>query len=129
MTGSDVSVNMAAVNRLAVDLSRAASRAIGEIEPVMKRAAQNIKNDLVADASASRHFHGLVPSISYDRTGFASTVGYEIGPDKDRRGGALGNIAYYGTSRGGGSLDLEAPLAAEEPRLVAALADVLRDVL
>jgi len=122
-------VNTSGLRDLTADLSRAASRSIDVVKSVLKRGAQNIKTALVDDARSSPHFKGMAGSITYDRTGFASRVGYEIGPDKDLRGGALGNIAYFGTPRGGGTLDLDAPLADEEPRLVTSLAQALQGLL
>ena len=62
-------------------------------------------------------------AISYDSAYRLGQVGYEIGPDKGRRGGALGNIYYFGTSRGGGSGDIDKPLNSEAPRLEKALGE------
>ncbi|MCR6706553.1 MAG: hypothetical protein NVV66_18320 [Cellulomonas sp.] len=122
-------VDTSSLRRLMADLSRAASQAVDVVEPVLEHGALNIKNGLVEDAEASTHFKGMAGALSYDRVGFASRIGFEIGPDKDRRGGALGNIAYFGTPRGGGTLDLDGPLTAEEPRLVASLAKALEGLL
>jgi len=101
----------------AADLGRVAGQAVPDTDKVLKKGAQNIKDDLVSDARSSRHFKGMAGSISYDRIGGVGSLGYEVGPDKGRRGGGLGNIAYFGTSRGGGTLDLEGPLANETPNL------------
>ncbi|UJP41785.1 hypothetical protein [Cellulomonas palmilytica] len=114
---------------LAVDLTKAAAATTDLVRPVVQRGALNIKRDLQADAAASAHFKGMTSSISYDTEVTRRGVEAEIGPDKKRRGGALGNIAYFGTSRGGGTLDLDGPLAAEEPRLVASLAKALGKLL
>lgn len=123
-------VDATGVQRLATDLTRAAARAIDVIEPVMKHGAQNVKDDMVADAEASQHFRSVAPAISYERVGFASRLGYEIGPEIGRAGGSLGGIAYYGGANGGGgTLDIDAPLQAEEPRLVASLAKALEGLL
>ncbi|WP_413455994.1 hypothetical protein ACLQ8T_05800 [Glutamicibacter sp. FR1] len=101
----------------AADLGKIASKALPDTDAVLKKGAQNIKDDLVADARGSKHFKGMAGSISYDSMYGIGHAKYEIGPDKGRRGGALGNIAYFGTSRGGGTLDLEGPLARESPNL------------
>lgn len=127
---SGFTIDTAEINRLALDLSRAASKSLDVVEPVLKRGAQNIKGDMAADAASSRHFASVAPSISYDRIGFASHVGYEIGPEIGRFGGSLGDIAYFGGANGGGgTLDIDAPLTAEEPRLVTSLAKALGDLL
>ncbi len=101
----------------AADLGKIASKALPDVDTVLKKGAQNIKDDLVAEARGSTHFKGMAGSISYDSMYGIGHAKYEIGPDKGRRGGALGNIAYFGTSRGGGTLDLEGPLARETPNL------------
>ena len=49
-------------------------------------------------------------AISYDQIGGVRALGYEIGPDKDRHAGALANVAFFGTSRGGGTVDFDGPL-------------------
>ena len=101
----------------AADLGKIASKALPETDAVLKKGAQNIKDDLVSEARGSTHFKGMAGSVSYDSMYGIGHAKYEIGPDKGRRGGALGNIAYFGTSRGGGTLDLEGPLARESPNL------------
>lgn len=101
----------------AADLGKIASKALPDTDAVLKKGAQNIKDDLVADARGSKHFKGMAGSISYDSMYGMGHAKYEIGPDKSRRGGALGNIYYFGTSRGGGTGDLEGPLARETPNI------------
>ncbi|MNW48208.1 hypothetical protein D3C74_255610 [compost metagenome] len=101
----------------AADLGKIAHQALPDTDAVLKKGAQNIKDDLVADARGSKHFKGMAGSISYDSMYGIGHAKYEIGPDKGRRGGALGNIYYFGTSRGGGTGDLEGPLAREAPNL------------
>ena len=110
MSGSDD------LMRFASDLGKITHKALPDVDAVLKKGAQNIKNDLIEGAGDS-DFKGIQPSISYDRMASVGSLKYEIGPDKARRGGALGNIAYFGTSRGGGTLDLEGPLDRETPNL------------
>ncbi|MGO2411600.1 hypothetical protein ACTXIU_13425 [Glutamicibacter arilaitensis] len=101
----------------AADLGKIAHQALPDTDAVLKKGAQKIKDDLVADARGSKHFKGMAGSISYDSMYGIGHAKYEIGPDKGRRGGALGNIYYFGTSRGGGTGDLEGPLAREAPNI------------
>lgn len=101
----------------AADLGKITSKALPDTDAVLKKGAQNIKDDLVADARRSKHFKGMAGSISYDSMYGIGHAKYEIGPDKGRRGGALGNIYYFGTSRGGGTGDLEGPLTRETPNI------------
>lgn len=114
------------LRELSADLGRIASSALPEVDKMAKRGAQNIKDDMVEDAEGSRHFRPVAPSISYDRSTSAGQVSYDIGPDKGRAGGALGVFGYFGGANGGGgTLDIDGPLKAEEPRLMKALDDFL----
>ena len=113
--------------RIANNLGKIAAGAVKDVDAVMKKGAQNLKEDLISGARSSTHFKGMAGSISYDQTNGLRTISYEVGPDKDRRGGALGNIFYFGTSRGGGSGDLDGPVDRERPRLEKALLDLADD--
>jgi hypothetical protein len=121
-----VSDGSAEFRQLANDLGRIAGHAVKDVDEVLKKGAQNVKEEMSADIRKSRHFvgkkgPGLESSISYDSEYRIGTPRYVIGPDKSRPGGALGNIYYFGTSRGGGTGDIEKPLRSEEPRLTSAL--------
>ena len=121
-------VDTSELHRVAANMGKIASGLLPDVDAVVKRGAQNIKDEMVAEAKASRHFKGMAGSISYDSKYGVGSVGYEIGPDKGRRGGALGNIYYFGTSRGGGSGDLEGPMNREAPELAKHLGDLLGDL-
>lgn len=116
----------AELRALAENLGRIAGSAVKDVDEVLKKGAQNVKKEMAYSAVWSKHFKGMAGSISYDSQYSIGTARYVVGPDKNRRGGALGNIAYFGTSRGGGTLDIEQPLRSEEPRLQSAL-EALRD--
>lgn len=120
-----IEVDLSELNTFATNLGRIASKALPEVDAVLEKGALNIKNELVAGAKASPHFKGMAGSISYDSKYGIGTVGFEIGPDKSRRGGSLGNIFYFGTSRGGGTGDLDGPLRNEEPRTYKHLQDLV----
>lgn len=109
------------LRQLATNIGRIAGHAVKNVDEVLKKGAQNIKTEMQADVSASEHFKGMAGSISYDSHYLPGRARYVIGPDKSRRGGALGNIYYFGTSRGGGSGDIDKPLRSEEPRTMDAL--------
>lgn len=114
------------VGKLAVDLGKAVSKLLPEVDAVVKKGAQNVKNEMVQDAARSRFFRGIGPTISYDRAYGLGSVGYEIGPDRDRGMQApLAGVAYFGgVNGGGGTLDIDKPLRNEEPRLVKALSEL-----
>lgn len=119
------------VHKLSFDLGRASARVVPAVDAVMKRAASNVKDDMVADASKSRHFSGIARTISYDRVAGLRGIGYEVGPDRERGGQApLAGIAYFGGVRGGGgTLDIDGPLQREAPNLDRYLGDALKGLL
>lgn len=105
------------LRKFAQDLGKIPPKALPETDAVLKKGAQNIKDDLVAGIPSGSSWRGLKGSISYDSMYGIGHAKYEVGPDKARRGGALGNLYYFGGSRGGGYGDLEGPLARETPNL------------
>lgn len=111
----------AELRQFAIAVGRIADGAYDDVEGVIDKGALNVKTEMIADVSASRHFKGMARSITYDKQNTRGVIRREVGPDKGRRGGALGNIYYFGTSRGGGSGDIEKPLNSEEPRLLSAM--------
>lgn len=122
-----VQVDVSQLVGLADDLARLGATAVERVDPVVKKAANNVKDDLVADAAGSEHFKGIAGTITYDRAYRIGYVGYEVGPDRDRGGQApLADVAYNGGANGGGgTLDLDGPAEREAPRLMKALSDVL----
>lgn len=117
-----MSSGITALRELSANLGHVAGGALDDVDAVLKRGVNNIKTEMIADVSSSRHFHGMARSITYESHYLLGRARWVVGPDKSRRGGALGNIYYFGTSRGGGSGDIEKPLRSEEPRTMAALA-------
>lgn len=109
------------VRQLAQNLGRIAGSALEDVDAVLKKGVNNIKSEMVADVSGSEHFKGMAGAITYESHYLPGRARWVVGPDKSRRGGALGNIYYFGTSRGGGSGDIEKPLRSEEPRTISAL--------
>lgn len=88
------------LDSLAALFRRAGSEAITrQVEAVVKKAAVNIKKDWRENAKASvGNKAGAYPfSITFDGpTRNGHTVEAEIGPDKDKKQGALGNLIEYG---------------------------------
>lgn len=111
----------AELRQFAIAVGRVADGAFDDVDGVISKGAVNVKGEMIADVAASPHFKGMAGSITYDSQNARNVSRREIGPDKGRRGGSLGNIYYFGTSRGGGSGDIEKPLRSEEPRLLAAM--------
>ncbi len=104
-----------------------------QVEQVISRGALNIKNDLQREMRGSRHFKGVAPGITYDMRsagGFGGgVIEAEIGPEKGSPG-SLANIAYFGSSRGGGTVpDPIGALEREAPNVEKFLLDVMGRVI
>lgn len=110
-----VTSKMSGLNELQLILNNAARDVVPEAKKVLSKAALNIKTDAQRKSSGIRHAPAYPRSIGYD-TAWQGTLGRaEIGPDKDKRQGALGNILEYGTVNNppyahlGPALDYEGP--------------------
>lgn len=126
-----VTVDNSDFRREAADLKAAADRLPREVRQVVSKGALNVKNDMRRAVGQSMHFsgRGVAESISYDLREGSGFVEAEIGPTKPGPG-ALLNIAYFGTSRGGGTVeDPGVTLEREESAFAKALADVMAKVL
>jgi hypothetical protein len=110
-------------------LEHASEEIVPEARKVVQRAALNIKNDAKKKASGLAHAPHYPRSISYDTAVSETTVTAEIGPDKDRSQGALGNILEYGTSKNPPYAHLGPALDYEGPNFVRYLGDLGEDLL
>ncbi|MFD8949464.1 hypothetical protein ACFV0B_11475 [Streptomyces xanthophaeus] len=116
---------MTADTRELYQLANAVTRHLPEAErdmaAVVTRGALNVKNGWRANAvaSAGRHARLYPYSISYDVRPFPGGAQAEIGPDKDRPQGALGNLLEYGSSTNRPHNDGGRALLAEAPRFAA----------
>lgn len=94
-----------------------AVRAQMQAVAVVNRGALNVKNGWKANATATARRHArLYPnSISYDMRPHPTGAQAEIGPDKSKPQGALGNLLEFGSVKnpphndGGRALEAEAP--------------------
>lgn len=142
-----VSIDASEVRTLAADMRNVTARLSQHVRPVVEKGAVNIKADLQEQARKSRHFAPLARAISYDITG-GDKYEAEIGPETGRPG-SLGNIAYFGagqgvyragprfaqvayfgTAKGGGTVeDPSAALEREAPKFADALADLAAELV
>lgn len=104
---------------MAAALLAAAASAVTEVRAVVTKGAQNIKADARRNAlqSAPTRNAGAPYAIGYDTTVRRTAVEAVIGYDKDKPGGALGNLLEFG-GKGDASpphRDLGRALDAEEP--------------
>lgn len=112
------SIEVTGARELIAAFDSAAGRVLPEARKVVQQAAINIKQGMQRDISGHAHFRQIARAISYDLG--AGGLSAEIGP-AHAGVGDLANIAYIGTSRGGGTVDLTKALRAEEPGFLAAL--------
>lgn len=91
------------LDQLGTDLGVAATKLAVGVRGVLAKGAVNIKAQLRAEMGSSQHFGQVASSIRYDEVGRGDAIEFEIGPTK-QGAGPLANIAYFGTSRGGGTV-------------------------
>lgn len=117
------------LRRFAVDVSTAGRRAVRPVMAALERGAVQIKEQLREEMAASTHFSPVARAISYDVVARRGAVTAEIGPTTGSPG-SLANIAYFGTSRGGGTVpDPRGALGKEAPRFERAVGDILEGLL
>lgn len=99
-----VSVDTSEVDAYVLELGDVPSSLARHLIPVVKRAAQTVKTDLQEDmrGSSNSGFRQAANHVAYDDISGPPTIETEIGIDKGDAG-SLGNIAVYGTWKGGGT--------------------------
>ncbi|TDE02837.1 hypothetical protein [Jiangella asiatica] len=125
-----ITVDASEVLRVAADVGKMPGRAVKEGRAVVEKGALNTKNQMRDEASGHPTFPAFPNSITYDIEYGVGKIEAEIGPDKDKTQGALGNLLYFGSSNNGPVLDVESGLRAEAPKFEKALglmADKLLD--
>jgi prepilin-type processing-associated H-X9-DG protein len=135
MAESRITTDTSELRAFAADLRGSLPAELNRLAyPIVKKAAQNVKEAMIDDFKGHPHFDQIAPSVSYDINvrSFGGVLQFEaeIGPDHERHGGALANIAYFGGSRGGGGTvpDPERHLEGESPRMEKALLDLIAEV-
>ena len=124
-----ISVDTSEVRALIADMTGVDARLRPNVSSTVMKGAINVQNDLRSKMSGSASFGHLAGGISFD---MVDDFEAEIGPHKargDKRAPRRGaNIAYFGTSKGGGSVeDPEEALNREIPKFEEALADIAAD--
>jgi hypothetical protein len=95
------------------------------IRPVVGKGSLNIKRDAQERIGRGPYLPMYARSISYDTWFAGSSVTSEIGPDKDKPQGPLGNLLEYGTGDTPPIPHLGPALDAEEPRFLRAIEDAV----
>lgn len=111
--------------RVVVDAINKASRvAVPDAAAVVGKGALNIKKDAARRVTGLKHAPAYPRSITYDLYTSLTGPAAEVGPDKNKRQGALGNILEYGTTKNAPIPHLGPAADAEEPRFAKALEDL-----
>lgn len=102
MSVNQFKLDMSEVRSLAADMSKVDSRLTRHLIPVVRKAGVNIKEDLRKQlrASKNRGFQDVAGTVSFDE--IDNGFGVEVGPGA---GGELENIAYFGSYKGGGTVE------------------------
>lgn len=113
------------VSRLAASMTQASVTAQAGVYGVVKKGAQNVKTGMARDAADIGHAPHFPASITYDILPRGlRTIAADIGPDKGKRQGALGNILAFGTSKNAPVWNHAGALEREAPKVEAALVDL-----
>lgn len=101
---ASVTVDTSEVDEYVAELKQVPAELGRHLYPVVKRAAQSIKTDLQEDfrGSSNKAIRGIAGKVTYDEPSGAPSIETEIGIDKGSHG-SLGNIAVFGTWKGGGT--------------------------
>jgi hypothetical protein len=117
------------LDRLERDLQRAVRDVVDEVRQVVSRGALNVKRDWRRRWSGHPTIRHLPDAVGYDVHGVGNTISAEIGPDKNRRQGPLGNIIEFGSVNNPPIPGGLPALRAEAPRFERALTDVAERLL
>ncbi len=94
---------------------------IPAVTAVVAKGALNIKNDAAQRVSGLRHAPAYPKAITYD-TGISLSGPFaDIGPDKSKRQGALGNLLEFGSKKNAPRPHMAPAAEAELPKFEAAL--------
>lgn len=112
------------IRKLAADLIAAGAGAGAKAKGVVTKGALNVKNEARALIRGHPTARAYPSSITYDVEIEGKTVVAEIGPDKTKNQGPLGNILEFGTSNNAPLPHLGPALEHEAPRFEEYMADV-----
>jgi hypothetical protein len=119
-----VKVDAAEVAKLAEILVAAAGVAPVEASKVVAKGALNIKTDARRRVSGLAHAPAYPNAITYDLHETATGGWAEIGPDKGKRQGALGNLLEYGSLKNAPRPHMGPAGEAEQPRFERAMEEL-----
>jgi hypothetical protein len=110
-------------------LAKAPGVAAAEARQVVAKGALNIKTDARRRVTGLKHAPAYPSSITYDSHEVAGSAWAEIGPDKQRRQGALGNLLEYGSVKNAPRPHMRPAAEAERPKFEAAMQSLAEKAL
>lgn len=117
------------IDRWVLTLDKATSAAPDEAAKVVEKGALNIKNGARERISGLKHAPHYPRTIGYDMGWDLRGPVAEIGPDKRKRQGALGNILEHGTVKNAPIPHIRPALDEELPRYEKAMGDLAARLL
>lgn len=99
------------------------------VRTAVERTARTVRDDARSRITGHRYLPRYPASITYDITSTATGAEAEIGPDKSRPQGALGNLIEYGSSKNAPLPHLSPALDAAEPDAEAGIDAAVQDAL
>lgn len=120
------------LGKLAADLRQSKADARKQTRGVVVRGALEIKKAWKADAERWQQdgtAKSYPSSISYDDSRTVLGHEAEIGPDKDRKQGALGNLMEFGSNNNVPQNSGGRALRAEEPEFIRQMQKIADDLL
>lgn len=125
-----INIDTSQVRNLVTDLGSLDTNVSREVPAIVKRGALNIKKDMQAEMKKSSNpgMRYVATQIHFDELDDGLTA--EIGPEKYGPGdGSLANIAYFGTSKGGGTVeDPKFALERETPNFIRELEKIIGEL-
>lgn len=123
-------IEIEGLTELVVDLTRAPFEARVKTRGVVQASAGRVKADAQMFAAGLSHAPSYPRSITYETTekGVGEVDG-EIGPDKNKPQGALGNLLEYGSANNAPHAHLGPALDREGPKFERAIAEIVDGIL
>lgn len=120
--------DISGLSELVADLVGASVKVAAASRAVVQKGALNVKTDAQRFSSGLAHAPLYPASITYDTALKRGGWEAEIGPDKNRPQGALGNLLEYGSANNPPLTHLGPALDREGPRFEKAIADLADDL-
>jgi hypothetical protein len=117
-------VEVTGLRELIRDLEVAQLGALPGVRGVVQKGSLNIKEDWRQRWSGIGHAPALPAAITYDTRELSQQVIGEIGPDKSKRQGPLGNLIEFGSVNNPPIPGGLPALQTEEPKFLKALEDL-----